>query len=77
MGCKKTDFPGGGFSIVCSRGQRVKKCESLPGCLNDSTKLCDFPTANGKTCDRRICDVHAQSVGPDKDYCLTHAKETP
>ncbi len=57
-----------GNAIVCSRGQRrAPKCRF---CSEPSTKLCDGRAADGHgTCDKPICDKHAQHVGPNVDYC--------
>lgn len=59
-------------AIVCSSGrkERVKKCSfchARPG-----TKLCDYETTPGKTCDRLMCDKCATNVGPDRDHCPNH-----
>lgn len=64
----------GGF--VCIRGRRRKapKCW-VTHCRSSSTKLCDWPAAGGKTCDRPVCDEHADQVGPDKHYCVAHSIE--
>lgn len=35
--------------------------------------LCDFPVGEGKTCDRNLCDSHANEIGPDLHYCAAHA----
>lgn len=34
--------------------------------------LCDFPVAEGKTCDRPMCDDHAREIGPNLHYCEAH-----
>jgi hypothetical protein len=66
-----------GFS--CTFGRSSKKC-SVPGCDGSMTKmiiLCDFPltgTMKGKTCSKPLCSRHATHVGPNRDYCPTHAK---
>ena len=36
------------------------------------TKLCDFPVADGKTCDAAMCDKCATNVGPETDHCPKH-----
>ena len=63
---------GDGYAIVCSRGRRKPpKC----ACGRPSTKLCDWPTANGKTCDKPLCAGCAVHVGRDRDHCPDHALE--
>lgn len=48
-------------------------CHSRP-----FTKLCDFVVSSPqqvthvRTCDRKMCDKCATSVGEDKDYCPNH-----
>jgi hypothetical protein len=34
--------------------------------------LCDFPVADGRTCDRPLCERHAHLIGPDLHYCAAH-----
>lgn len=48
------------------------KLETERRCCAMSTKLCDWPLIEGGTCDAPLCDEHAHSVGPDRDYCPTH-----
>ena len=64
----------GTVAIVCTRGA-AKAPALCEFCAKIHTKLCDFPVW-GKTCDKRMCDEHATEVGPDKDYCPPHAKES-
>lgn len=61
----------GARGIICTPRGRGKKCFAQ-GCPGRAHWLCDFPTAEGKTCDRNICDRHRRGVGPGKDYCLEH-----
>lgn len=73
MGCRTINIPGG-FGIVCSRGA-VPKCGSCRQYTH--TKLCDYPLIGemqGRTCDMRLCERCAVSVGPNKDYCPAHAR---
>lgn len=74
MTCKRLDLGKGGVAIVCSRTTLRPRC-SIDGCRNASTKLCDFPLKGakvGKTCDRRLCDKHAQEQSVGVDFCPTH-----
>ena len=83
MTCEKVKFADT-VAFMCSRSHRGsrKPCQF---CASPHTKLCDFPiethpTVSGgvlviKTCDRRICELHAKSVGEDRDHCPIHAKE--
>ena len=76
MPCHTIKMPGGVMVVACSRNSRRSQC-STPSCTNYSSKLCDYPvTRNGQptTCDAKICDRCATSVGPDKDYCRPHAQ---
>lgn len=59
-----------GHAIVCSRAV-TPKCEFCR--RRDGTQLCDYPTAPGKTCDKRICrQCSARPKGKDEDYCPDH-----
>ena len=71
MPCNHVTLPGGGYAIICSRGRRPRPC----ACCNlPSTKLCDFPTGNGKTCDLPLCDKCAVKGGPNVDFCPGHER---
>lgn len=59
-------------AIVCGSAPRAKKC----ACGRPATILCDYPV-NGGTCDRACCTFHRVNVGPDRDYCLEHARRRP
>jgi hypothetical protein len=74
MGCE-IDRDGDIVRVTCSRGQRSRPC-TFPGCTKPGDLLCDFPVGDGRTCDRRICRRHGTRVGPNKDYCITHPRET-
>lgn len=37
--------------------------------------LCDYPVGKGKTCDRPLCEDHANEVAPDLHYCNVHYRE--
>jgi hypothetical protein len=56
-------------AIVCGPRPRRKKCCV---CSKPSTVLCDWKIGGGKTCDRPICEDHAEHVGDDKDLCPEH-----
>lgn len=56
--------------FVCGRGVPRQRCYY---CGKISTVLCDHPVKD-KTCDRACCRAHAENVGDNKDYCLTHAE---
>jgi hypothetical protein len=73
MACEHFTLPNGARGIACGPRlpRRASSC-SHPGCLEPHTKLCDWPVAGGKTCDKRLCDGHAVSGGPDLDYCPGH-----
>ncbi len=56
--------------------------ESVPVCLETrsdgkvcmvmSDKLCDWPIAEGYTCDAPMCADHAHNIDFAKDFCHTH-----
>ena len=43
-------------------------------CRRPADALCDHPE-DGGTCDARLCDVHAQQVGPDAHRCPEHSDD--
>lgn len=61
-----------GWGFAC--GSRTV-CQE-PGCYERSVALCDWPLANGHTCDRRMCAHHRHPVGRDLDYCTPHYQRT-
>jgi len=73
--CVTQKLPDGTIALVRMAGKRPPNCR---WCNQTSTKLCDFivsPTeqiTHKHTCDAPMCDQHATSVGPNKDYCPTH-----
>lgn len=44
-------------------------------CGHLSTKLCDFPVGDDKTCDSALCEQHSLSRSGDLDYCPEHEKD--
>ena len=74
MPCRYVHLPGGGYAIVCGRGQHSKPCDI---CHRPGGKLCDYPlrgAKQSKTCDRSLCAACAVHVEPDTDYCPSHAR---
>ena len=69
MGCERVTFPDGAPGFICGRRRRLGPCVV---CQRPSTRLCDWPTAPGRTCSARLCDRCAVHVGPDRDHCPTH-----
>jgi hypothetical protein len=70
MTCDTVKLPNGVIAIVCSRGRR-QNC-SMPRCTRPGTLLCDYPVAEGRTCDRRMCKTHAAKIAANKHYCPQH-----
>lgn len=52
--------------------QCLEKIESGETCLGISLYQCDWKMGGGKTCDRHICEHHAQQVAEDKHLCPAH-----
>jgi len=78
MPCKPFDLGNGVTGVVCSRGQRAKRC-AIEGCGKPAPYLCDFPLTGakaGKTCDRPMCESHRRTQGrkgkDTVDYCPSH-----
>lgn len=44
-------------------------------CCAISTFLCDWPTADGGTCDAPLCPEHAHPIGPDRHLCPLHERQ--
>jgi hypothetical protein len=61
--------------IVC--GPKLKpppKCW-VSHCPKPSIAECDWPVADGKTCDRPVCGDHADQFGPNQHWCPAHSIE--
>jgi hypothetical protein len=74
MTCRFIDLGNGVTGIVCTRGERAKRCKA---CGDRASRQCDFPLrgkATGRTCDANLCERCAVVVGPDRDYCPPHAR---
>ena len=77
MTCRSTDIVDEtgksiGTAIVCSRGERRRKCKT---CGEPANLLCDYELKGdrkGKTCDAAICRRCAVEVGKDRHLCPTH-----
>lgn len=45
-------------------------------CGDVGTYLCDHPVgARGRTCDRPLCEYHANTIGHDRHLCAEHYVE--
>lgn len=65
-------------SKAASQGSAVFMCGDLgdhcADCMGFGDYLCDFPVGEGKTCDRLMCDDHANEIAPEVHYCAAHLK---
>jgi len=65
-----------GNAIVCSRGPGRASARAprraCAYCRRPHEKLCDHVLSNGRTCDTRLCLIHAHHLAPDLDYCPAH-----
>jgi hypothetical protein len=64
-----------GVAIICrghSSGKRAR-C-GVGSCGRPHTRLCDFPTRSGRTCDVKLCDLHTSRDG-ERDFCPFHARQ--
>jgi hypothetical protein len=74
MACEMLrDETGRVTAIICGTRTRRQRCRFCS--TGYVEKLCDFPTAPGKTCDAGMCAKCATSVGIDLDYCPHHKHE--
>ena len=69
MGCYSFKTSDGEAGIMC--GDLGEHCADCGTCADF---LCDYPVGNGKTCDRQLCDDHANEVAPEIHYCDQHLK---
>ncbi len=75
MTCHPFQLPNGVSGFICTRGRgsRPAKCFY---CRAPHSRLCDAPIAPGKTCDRKLCEQHAHSIGANLDMCPDHVAKT-
>jgi hypothetical protein len=66
MPCYTKKTEGGRMFICGDLGEQCAEC----GWLGEN--LCDYPVGEGKTCDRLLCDEHANEIAPDLHYCAAH-----
>lgn len=69
MPCYLERQPDGGIAFLC--GNLGPHC-TADGCAAVSGYLCDFPVAEGRTCDLPLCASHAYEVAPNLHYCPAH-----
>jgi hypothetical protein len=55
--------------FICGRGLKPPKCK---WCEKPSTKLCDYPVTQDRTCDAPMCNEHAKSQAANIDTCPSH-----
>lgn len=67
MPCYMKDTPSLGRMFIC--GDLGPQCAE---CADGAEYLCDYPVGDGKTCDRDLCEVHANEVAPGLHYCAPH-----
>lgn len=66
MPCYFKDEPDGRVFMCGDLGEHCAEC----GWFGDY--LCDYPVGDGKTCDRQLCEGHANEIAPDLHYCAAH-----
>ena len=69
MPCYVKKSSDGGPLFIC--GDLGPHCAD---CAGFGDFLCDYPVGDGKTCDRPLCDDHANEIAPDLHYCAGHMK---
>lgn len=69
MGCYVVKAKDGGTMFMC--GDLGPHCAD---CAGFGDYLCDYPVGDGKTCDRPMCDDHANEIAPEVHYCAGHMK---
>jgi hypothetical protein len=70
MACNVLKLPNGGTAIICGRRMRKRNCAHCG--RPDAKSLCDWPTGEGKTCDKPCCFACRIHVDTDRDYCADH-----
>jgi len=69
MPCYLVPMKDGGQMFMCGNlGDHCADCGDVSGFL------CDYPVGDGKTCDRPMCEAHANEIAPDLHYCIQHLK---
>jgi hypothetical protein len=75
MACRVIAAGPGFTAIACghARGSRCLLHPELPQPAGrGDLRLPRHPQGRGGTCDARLCELHAKSVGPDVDWCPSH-----
>lgn len=73
MTCETITLPDGTRAIVCYRTRRgaPRRCQE-PGCPDQAQFQCDFPIADGESCDRFLCARHAVPQRRNVHHCHGH-----
>lgn len=66
MPCYVKENPYGRMFICGEMGPHCAECGDC------SSFLCDYPVGDSKTCDRPLCEAHANPVAPNMHYCTAH-----
>lgn len=64
--CYIRDTPDGRMFMCGNLGPHCAECADV------SDYLCDYPVGRKKTCDRNLCEVHANEIAPNLHYCAAH-----
>ena len=67
MKCRVQYLEDGRVRISC--GPDPQTICQVADCDGDRVALCDYPVADGKTCDKGVCATHRTGVGENIDYC--------
>lgn len=68
MTCYITETEDGVTMFLCGDfGPHCTECSDV-----GDEFLCDYPVAEGKTCDKGLCGKHAHEVAPNVHYCPGH-----
>jgi hypothetical protein len=70
MRCSVQQLENGGVRIMC--GPDPKTLCEVSCCDEDHMALCDYPVGDGKTCDKRMFEVHRTRAGNNMDYYPDH-----
>lgn len=63
--------PGCGAMV----GVQTSDGAAMQLCLAPGGFQCDWDIGKGRTCDRHVCEAHANQVGKNKHYCPDHHRE--
>lgn len=74
MPCERITLSNGGYGYLRLNREATRR-QPCSICRRPASRRCDYPTAQGRTCDAWLCTRCALPLDRDTDWCPGHALE--